>query len=192
MGIIFSLSGSKAVGKTTLINGLKKTLPDLKIREGFRQTDIGLHLDIEEEFYANQRWYINREIKEYIEFKDKDNTVLLLRGPEDIEFYTLYYPIINGERWDVEANLSHELGELRKCKSDHIIYLDAPIDVIMKRKNFDKTKSRNNMANWISKWQPHLEQYMKSINYTKIINTVDLTAEDVLKKVTRWMKEKIN
>lgn len=192
MGIIFSLSGSKAVGKTTLINGLKKTLPDLKIREGFRQTDLGLHLDIEEEFYANQRWYIKREITEYIDFKEKNNTVLLLRGPEDIEFYTIYYPIINGVSWDVEANLSHELSELRECKSDHIIYLDAPIDVIMKRKNFDKTKSRINMANWISKWQPHLEQYMKSKNYTKIINTADLTAEDVLRKVTQWMKEKIN
>lgn len=191
MGVVFSLSGSKAVGKTTLIKGLRNTILGLQVREGFRQTDTGFCMDIEEEYYANQRWYINREINEYISYKKCGQPVLLLRGPEDVEFYTVHYPITKGFSWDVEKNLYKELKKLRECRSDYIIYLDATEDVVLHRKNSDETKPRKNMQNWMSNWQPYLEPYMKSIEYTKIIDTSNLTAEEVLKEVTKWMVERI-
>lgn len=191
MGTVFSLSGSKAVGKTTLINGLRKTIPELQVREGFRQTDTGYCMDIEEEYYENQRWYIKREIEEYHKYRNSDKPTLLLRGPEDVEFYTLHYPITKGYKWNVEKHLYTELEQLRACRSDYIIYLDAPEHIILHRKNSDETKPRINMENWMKNWQPYIEPYMKCIEYTKVFNTATIDAEEVLKEVTKWMIERL-
>lgn len=191
MGTVFSLSGSKAVGKTTLINGLRKTIPELQIREGFRQNDTGYCMDIEEEYYKNQCWYINREIEEYNLFRSNGNPTLLLRGPEDVEFYTLHYPATKGFEWDVEKRLHTELEELRACRSDYIIYLDATEDIILQRKICDDTKPRKNMQNWMQYWQPYIEPYMKNIEYTKVFDTTNMDSEAVLKEVTRWLMERL-
>lgn len=191
MGIIVSLSGSKAVGKTTLINGLKRTIPKLQIREGFRQTNTGYSLNIEQEYYMNQRWYIRREIEEYQLFRNNNNPTLLLRGPEDVEFYTLHYPKTKGFKWNVEANLQKELKELRRCRSDFIIYLDAPEEIILQRKINDDTKPRKNMKNWMQNWQPYIESYMKKIEYTYVFDTEKKDVEEVLKEVTKWLKERL-
>lgn len=191
MGVIFSLSGSKAVGKTTLINGLKERIPGLLVREGFRQTDIGFCMDVEDEYYENQRWYINREIREYMEYREGNQPVLLLRGPEDVEFYTLHYPVTKGVSWNVENNLYSELKRLRDCRSDYIIYLDAVEDVIWNRKVYDETKPRKNMQNWMNNWQPYIEPYMKAIEYTTIFDTSTKNADEVLEEVTEWMTKRI-
>lgn len=191
MGKIFSLSGSKAVGKTTLINGLRDTIPQLQIREGFRQTETGYSLDIEEEFYINQRWYIEREIEEYYSFKKNEKPALLLRGPEDVEFYTLHYPFTKGYKWNVEKNLHTELERLRKCRSDYIIYLDAPVDTIIGRKQNDITKPRKNMQNWMEWWQPYIDIYMKAFDNTYVYETKDKAANEVLEEITRWIKKRM-
>lgn len=191
MGTVFSLSGSKAVGKTTLINGLRKTIPELQVREGFRQTDTGLCMDIEEEYYENQRWYIKREIEEYHMYRNSNKPALLLRGPEDVEFYTLHYPITKGYEWDVEKHLYIELEQLRACRSDYIIYLDASEDIILHRKRSDVTKPRINMQNWMRYWQPYIEPYMKAIEYTKVFDTSNLDSAGVLKEITEWMVERL-
>ncbi len=192
MGVIFALSGSKAVGKSTLINGLKKKIPGLITREGFRQTNTGLSLDIEEEYYENERWYFKREIEEYIIFRSISNPVLLLRGPEDMEFYALHYPRIKKHNWDVEKNLAKELKAIRMCRSDYIIYLDASPETIMMRKVTDLTKARKNMDDWVLNWQPYIEAYIKGIPYTKIFDTDNADSEMILNMVSAWMLERIN
>lgn len=187
MGVIFSLSGCKAVGKTTLINGLKKFFPEMIIREGFRPVDLHFNLNEENEYYKNENFYIYREIDEYYRFRKSDKPVLLLRGPEDLEFYALNYPKIMGNNWDVEKGLKKELEDLRKCRSDYILYLDADLSTIMSRKNNDITKPRKNMDRWLNDWQPYLERYTKSINYTTVLNTDQLSSEEVLEWTTKWI-----
>lgn len=191
MGVIFSLSGCKAVGKTTLLRGIKDKLPQIIVREGFRKFDTGFDTSIEEEFYENERCYIRREVEEYKIFRESTNPVLLLRGAEDLEFYALHYPKIIGTNWDVEYNLRNELTELRKCSSDYILYLDADLEIISQRKALDATKPRNNMKNWLEKWQPFIEDYIKSNPKTTVLNTSIMSAEEVLTWSLNWILEKI-
>lgn len=190
MGIIFSLSGCKAVGKTTLINGLREKMPELIIREGFRQTDTGFNMKNEEEYYDNERWYIQREIKEYNEYRNQPFPVMLLRGPEDLEFYAFHYPRLNNFPWDIEANLKEELQELRKCRSDYILYLEADMETILKRKINDR-KKRLNMEEWLLNWQPYIEKYIKGNLRTTILNTENMDSEQVLNWTVDWMKGKM-
>ena len=192
MGTIFTLSGSKAVGKTTLINGLGDKMKNLIIREGFRQTKLGYNLNIREEYFENEKWYFAREIREYKKFKKSDSPVLLLRGAEDLEFYALHYPRIKGRQWRVEQHMVHELEELRKCKSDYILYLDADQNTIRQRKENDLTKPRVNMKDWQENWQPFIERHMKQLSCTTVLNTDTMTAEDVLEWTIQWMEEKIH
>lgn len=191
MGIIISISGCKAVGKTTLINSLRKILPDIIIREGFRQTTTGFDMSIEEEFYSNERFYLEREIREYYEYRKQPNPVVLLRGPEDLEFYALHYPKLHQFEWDVEKNLSVELNEFRKCRSDYILYLDASPEIIEHRKMNDITKGRRNMSDWLTNWQPYLEKYIKENPKTTVLNTDLLNHQEVLDWTIHWMMDKL-
>lgn len=56
------------------------------------------------------------------------------RGPEDIEFYTLFYPMVIGKEWDIENELKDELYKLRECRSDAIFYLDVSESNLYDRK----------------------------------------------------------
>lgn len=190
MGITFSLSGCKAVGKTTLINGLRQKMPDLIIREGFRQTDTGYNMKNEQEYYANEKWYIEREIKEYNMYKSLPFPVMLLRGPEDLEFYAFHYPKLNNFDWDIELNLKEELQALRRCRSDYILYLDADMETIFQRKVNDN-KRRLNMDDWLLNWQPYIEKYIKANTRTTVLNTGNMNSAQVLSWTLDWMKDKI-
>lgn len=183
MGIILSISGCKAVGKSTLIEGLKKNIPNIIVREGFRKMNTGYDLMIEKEYYENQKLYLKREIEELEYFKNQKKIVVLLRGPEDLEFYTFHFPKIYNKNWDIESNLHEELMKLRKYRSDYIIYLDASIKTILKRKMNDETKKRENMDEWLKNWQPYIEKYLKNLNNTIIFSTENLNQDEVLNGV---------
>lgn len=191
MGVIFSLSGCKAVGKSTLLNGIKNELPAMIIREGFRKFDTGFDTTVEEQFYENERCYIRREIEEYKILRRSEKPALLLRGAEDLEFYALHYPKIIGQNWDIESNLKNELAALRKCSSDYILYLDADLKTIIQRKNRDETKARKNMISWLENWQPFLEAYIKANPKTTVLNTNKMSAEEVLVWSLKWISEKL-
>jgi uridine kinase len=183
VGIILSISGCKAVGKSTLIEGLKKNIPNVIVREGFRKMNTGYDLMIEKEYYENQKLYLKREIEELEYFKNQKKIVILLRGPEDLEFYTFHFPKIYNKNWDIKSNLHEELIKLSKYRSDYIIYLDASIKTILKRKMNDKTKKRENMDEWLKNWQPYIEKYLKSLNNTIIFSTENLNQNEVLNGV---------
>ncbi|MGQ0438397.1 ATP-binding protein, partial [Bacillus sp. B-TM1] len=54
--------------------------------------------------------FMEAKIKEFQNVKD--SVVIFDRGPEDIEFFTLFYPTIIGEEWDIETELRDELYKL--------------------------------------------------------------------------------
>ena len=189
MGKIISLSGCRSIGKTTLIKGLKENMPELITREGFRRTNLGLNMEIEEEYYDNERWYFKREIDEFDEVKQKKQDAIFLRGPEDLEFYALHYPITKGKQWNVEEHLVEEMKSLRKRRSDYILYLTASEETIWNRCINDEEKKRNNLREWMEDWEPYFDKYMMSLDNVVVLNTDELSANDVLEWTINWMKE---
>ena len=47
------------------------------------------------------------------------------------------------------------------------------------------------MKNWMQNWQPYIESYMKKIEYTYVFDTEKKDVEEVLKEVTKWLKERL-
>ncbi|WP_411333391.1 hypothetical protein ACK1LH_13685 [Metabacillus indicus] len=116
-----------------------------------------------------------------------DGKAIFDRGPEDIEFYTLHFPLVNGYDWDVESDLQHELQELRRCRSDYILYLDANEKTLCRRKQSDKTRGRSSF-----------EQYMKIVGFekewynqfnTKVVDVNHLTPHQLEKITMKFLEE---
>ena len=124
------LEGSRAVGKTTLLNNIQKIDSSIKIFHGYKCHKKTFSTNIVEGFCANQMIYIQQKLEQY-EHVNKTDINLITRGTEDIIFYTLYYPEIMGYDWDVELRLSRWISQLKSKKSDLIIYLDETDEVIL-------------------------------------------------------------
>lgn len=187
MSYLVSISGCKAVGKTTLVRGLQSTIPNLVTREGFRRTELGYDVTTEQGFYANERWYFEREIREYQAFKRSGHPVVLLRGPEELLFYAMAYPALIGKPWDVRVHLADEVHRLRACRSDRILYLDARYETIWARKTADATKPRYNMQRWMDDWEPRISTYTKRLPQTVVLDTTQMTKEEVLAWTLHWL-----
>lgn len=188
MGRIISISGCRSIGKTTLINGLKRVFPEMITREGFRRTSLGLNMDLEQDYYLNEKWYIKREIEEYDKVKRQNKDALFLRGPEDLEFYALHYPVTMGKNWDVENNLMSELKELRKRRSDYILYLSASDQTIWNRCQNDTQKKRDNLQEWMQEWEQYFDRFMRSRENVFVLNTDNRFADEVLNMTLDWMR----
>lgn len=187
MSYLVSISGCKAVGKTTLIRGLQCMIPNHVTREGFRRTELGYDVTTEQGFYENERWYFEREIREYQALRRSGRPAVLLRGPEELLFYALAYPALIGKTWDVCAHLPDEVRRLRACRSDRILYLDARYDAIWARKTADETKPRKNMQRWMDDWEPRISAYTKRLPQTVVLDTTQMTKEDVLAWTLHWL-----
>jgi predicted ATPase len=108
-----------AAGKTTLAKRLEKRLKDVlfvyenpyPIVEKRKKQDLDMYR--EKDFILNQKWFIEAEIERF--HKLPEGRVIFDRGPEDVEFYTLYLPKAIGQDWNVEEQLKDELQELRNA-----------------------------------------------------------------------------
>ncbi|MEI4801820.1 AAA family ATPase [Bacillus sp. NPDC077411] len=136
---IISLQGPMASGKTTLAKRLEQRGMRVIYENPYPIVEKrkAMHLDIgtKEGFITNQKLFIEAKIEEFRQLSN--GTTIFDRGPEDIEFYTLYYPKLIGKDWDIEKEMSNELRELRKCRSQAIFYLTASTEVLQKRKESD-------------------------------------------------------
>lgn len=168
MNKIISIQGGMAVGKTTLAKTLEKQFQRIQViyENPYpivnKRNNLKLDLHTLEGFIENQKLFIETEIKRFEQLNN--NLVILDRGPEDIEFYTLYFPIANGYLWDIENRLKDELGELRKCRSDLIFYLDADLETLQYRKQNDLSKRRNS-------FNQNMELYLYEKDWYKQFNT---------------------
>ncbi|MED4785120.1 AAA family ATPase [Brevibacillus choshinensis] len=151
---ILSLQGGMAAGKTTLAKRLQDALEDvLVVYENpypliEKRKQLNLDLKKEKDFILNQKMFIEQEVEKYRRLPDAN--IIYDRGPEDIEFYTLFYPISIGKEWDMEGQLKAELSELRACRSDAILYLDAKAETLLAHKQGDATRSRNSFGQAMS------------------------------------------
>ncbi len=193
MGLIIEINGYKAVGKSTLIAGLRQRFPNAIFREGFRKIKNGLNQANEDEFYQNERAYMEREAREFEELIKSDKLVILLRGPEECLFYAQYAPKLKyGVEWDVETHLRDSISLISSYRADHILWLDADRDTLYDRKEHDETKPRLNMDSWNNIWNPHLGNFIKKLEYTEVLDTNNLSALEVLEWVVEWINIKWN
>ncbi|EJQ49584.1 hypothetical protein IEQ_03039 [Bacillus cereus BAG6X1-2] len=136
MTYIVSLQGPMASGKTTLAKRLEQNGLPVIYENPYpiieKRKELNLDIYTKEGFITNQKMFIEAKIKEFQ--NAKGSVVIFDRGPEDIEFYTLFYPKMIEKEWDIETELKDELHKLRECCSDAIFYLDVSKENLCDRK----------------------------------------------------------
>jgi len=179
--MIIALQGPRAVGKSTLTENIRIENRNIDIHEGFRYTARLFNLDDENEFYENQRIYIRQKIQQYQHLDAaKDN--LIVRGAEDIYFYTCHYPKSRGFSWKVKENLGEELKELGRYRSAFILYLDAT-EKMLQRRNAGDTRNRKDLDEWMNGWHMDMRRYFSELDQTRMINTELMNKEEVYQSV---------
>ncbi|WP_142953398.1 AAA family ATPase [Bacillus toyonensis] len=187
---VISLQGPMASGKTTLAKRLEK--------RGFRviyenpypivekRKKLNLDMNSKVGFIMNQKMFMEEKIKEFQNVKD--SVVIFDRGPEDIEFFTLFYPTIIGEEWDIENELKDELYKLRECRSDVIFYLDVTKKNVYDRKNNDRTRNRSTFEEQFKLVETEKDWYKQfPVTY---VDTNRLTVDDLEVYFMDWLKER--
>jgi deoxyadenosine/deoxycytidine kinase len=189
-----SIQGGMAAGKTTLAKRLEKRLKDVTfVYENpypIVEKRKKLNLDIykEKDFITNQKLFIEAEIERFNQLPE--GTIIFDRGPEDVEFYTLYFPKAIGQNWNVEEQLKDELQELRKCRSDIILYLDVSIQTLYKRKQADLTRRRNSFAQnmklypYEKEWFEQFNAYFVGVNNKSIDKLEEWTMKFIVNQLS--------
>ncbi|MED2794692.1 AAA family ATPase [Bacillus sp. SIMBA_069] len=190
MAYVISLQGLMASGKTTLAKRLERCGLSIIYENPYpiveKRKQLNLDMNSKEGFIINQKMFIEAKIKE---FKNaKDSVIIFDRGPEDIEFYTLFYPTIIGEKWDIEIELKDELYKLRECRSDAIVYLDGSESNLYNRKNNDRTRNRSTFEEQFKLVEIEKDWYKQfPVTY---VDTNTLTAEELEVYFMDWLKER--
>ena len=188
MGKIIAIAGCRAVGKTTLQRSLKAKYPEIIAYEKRRNESLHYNLDIESEYYLNEKYYINREVADFHRIKASGKDAILIRGPEHLEFSVFHYPKCHGKDWDIERGLSEELKALRACRSDYILYLTASTDVVLDRCKNDRVKQRDPLHYWLTNWQPYIDNFIRSLNNVTFLNTDHMSQAEVLEWASKWIE----
>lgn len=192
--MILSLQGCMAVGKTTAVKYLQEHAPYIHISYE-NNTDIiseikhrHLNKNKYEDYLEIQKLWLNKEVLRYNKAKDFSCSVMDF-GAEEIEFYTLNYPISIGQNWEVETALYHELEAVRKCMPARILFLDASNEVLIKHKNSDKTRSREFFDHYLSHLLPLKKRWFFGKENVDILYIDGLNADEVGAKVKEWVND---
>lgn len=193
MTFVVSLQGGMAVGKTTLARNLEKKYKNIYVLYENpypivqKRKELNLDIRKKEGFVHNQRLFIQAEIERFKTLPG--GSVLLDRGPEDIEFYTLHFPKTIGENWDIEIELNQELQELRNCRSNLILYLNAPAEILRERKEKDETRSRNSFEEQL-KFYNQEKNWYKRFSTTMVLDVGFKTEQEVKESVAEILQKK--
>ncbi|KXO02854.1 ATP-binding protein [Bacillus thuringiensis] len=190
MAYVISLQGPMASGKTTLAKRLERCGFSVIYENLYpiveKRRVLNLDMNSKEGFILNQKMFMEAKIKEFQNVKD--SVVIFDRGPEDIEFFTLFYPTIIGEEWDIETELRDELYKLRECRSDAIFYLDSSESNLYNRKNNDRTRNRSTFEEQFKLVETEKDWYKQfPVTY---VDTNRLTAEELEVYFMDWLKER--
>ena len=181
-----------AVGKTTALRDLVPLVPDCHFNHEEVQSIVrkrqalGLDITKEADFVQNQRLFIQAECKRYDSLPS--GRVVLDRGPEDVEFYTLMYPRSIGRDWQIEEALQSELDALRARRSHRILFLRASATALRNREASDTCRGRGSFGHYIRHIHPLEEDWFMSLPYTDVLDTDSLCPDKVRTAVLRWMK----
>ena len=190
MAYVLSLQGPMASGKTTLAKRLERCGFSVIYENPYpiveKRKRLKLDMNSKEGFIANQKMFIEAKIKDFQ--NAKGSVVIFDRGPEDIEFYTLFYPMVIGKEWDIENELKDELYKLRECRSDAIFYLDVSESNLYDRKNNDRTRNRSTFEEQFKLAETEKDWYKQfPVTY---VDTNRLTVDDLEVYFMDWLKER--
>lgn len=190
MAYVISLQGPMASGKTTVAKRLEQhglsVIYENPYRIVERRKELNLDMNSKDGFITNQKMFIEAKIKEFQNIQE--STVIFDRGPEDIEFYTLFYPKLIGKEWDIETELQDDLCELRKCRSDAIFYLDVSKENVYDRKNNDRVRNRSTFEEQLKLVETEKEWYKQfPVTY---VDTNALSVDELEAYFIRWLKER--
>lgn len=190
-GIILSLQGCMAVGKTTAVKYIQANAPYINISYEIN-TDIveevkrrNLNKNVYEDYLEIQKLWLKKEVVRYEKAKKYPCSIMDF-GAEEIEFYTLNYPKSIGAEWEVEQALKKELDEVRQCMPDRILFLDASDEVLRSHKQNDSTRSRNFFEHHLQNMMPLKRKWFLGRENVDLLMVDDLSAEEVGVKVKEW------
>lgn len=194
MGVIITIEGSWAVGKSTLLQRWKALHPSYLVHDGLDKYDVGADLSDEASYCQHERRYLRHFLAEERRLRAQPQHVLRIRGTEAAAFYACYFPRSHDHAWDVERLLHEELSELRAAPSDLLLYLHASVPTIRQRAAQDATKQRAKLSRWLEAWQAPTEAFFRSLPQTVVIDTDDLAPDEVVQEadrtLSRWFTEK--
>lgn len=182
------IEGCRAVGKTTLCNNLIAQGVVSFYRERFELNADFLPPETKEEFEAQQRWYIAREIPFWESLDVRaDGIGLVIASPETLDFYTRSYASAYGKNWVLESETLEQLNALSRYSSDLVIYLTAQDSTIIQRMQNDK-KQRPAFWDYFDRWQKLNQNYYTKRDHVVFIDTTQLSARDVCAAVTNELR----
>lgn len=195
--MILSLQGGMAAGKTTALRYLESHCPPIHI--GYEDNADVIHtikkqkLDKHryEDYLKIQRLWLAREVVRYHKAKAFPCSILDY-GAEEIEFYTLHYPLTIGQTWDVETPLQDALEAVRTCMPDRILFLDASDDVLKERKAADHTRSRGFFEHHLTRLLPLKRQWFLGKENVDILPVDHLSREEMGVKVLEWVNDQLH
>lgn len=194
MAFVISVQGCHAVGKSSLVVGLRNSLPTVECycentaQVDKKKHDTHLRMDVEEEYYQIQEWYVALEALRF-QGLPSYKTVVLDRGPEEKDFYIRHYPrIVLRQGWDVEDRFAAQLQKLRDCRSDRILLLAASRETILRRYSGDE-KRRPTFETWLEKWHPEVDAFFRSLPQTVVLTTDYLSKAEVLAWTITWIEQ---
>lgn len=193
MGVIITIEGSWAVGKSTLLQRWKALHPSYLVHDGLEKYDAGADLSDEASYCQHERRYLRHFLAEERRLRAQPQPVLRIRGTEAAAFYAFYFPQSHGHAWDIERLLREELAALRATPSDLLLYLHASVPTILQRAAQDTTKRRAKLSRWLEAWQAPTEAFFRSLPQTIVIDTDGLSPDEVLRAaehtLSRWFAE---
>lgn len=189
MGKIVYLEGSRAVGKTTLLKKLKEKHPDFVLIDGYARKDFMLDVTKFQDFIINEKLYLACDIAQHEVYKSLDTVIVVVKGPYTDTYYceTVLKNQFNGLDY-LQSGLKKYIDIAKECEPDYIVYLDATKETIMQRAQRDKHQ-RLTMNIFMEQWLDSFAMYYKNMEKTKIIDTNNLSPDDVYMKFMEYIEE---
>ena len=195
MGRVFSLQGSMAVGKTTALKLIEQvTTYHISFEENQqvikainrRQLDNNNQKD----YLEIQKLWIKEEI---VRWQNNQKYPITLQdfGAEEIEFYTLNYPLSLHKNWKVEHSLNKPLQQLKRYQPERILFLDAQDTILEKRKQADSLRSRSFFDYQLKHLLPLKRDWFSKKENVDFLDVSYLTKEQTAKQVVLWLERQI-
>jgi deoxyadenosine/deoxycytidine kinase len=193
MPYIVSLQGGMASGKTSAAKYIEAHEPGVAVsyEDVFpvlsKVRQAGLSKFVFSDFIEIQRLFIQAEIERFYAAA-RSGRAVLDQGPEEIEFYTLFFPQSIGMDWDMERLLHPELTRLRDCRPDGILFLDARNDTLRRRRESDPTRSRNSFDHYMNHLHRRKKEWFLRSNITTFLQVDGKSEEEVGEAAIKWLK----
>ena len=189
--MVLSLQGCMAVGKTSAARWLAAHDPAFHVsyednaaviaevrRRGLDKTSYAGYIEI-------QRLWLQNEVRRWQAAQAYPCTVMDF-GAEEIEFYTLHYPRSIGRDWEVEGPLAGELAAVRRCMPRRILFLDAPDEVLRRRKAGDASRDRGFFEHYLTTLLPLKRAWFAAKDNVDFLDTAALTPDEAGAAVLEW------